>query len=195
MVRLLSILLILGLLLSCSGEKKESTPGEDAAATKSAQSQPRQAIPDEGLSEFDELMQAKITPYFDAEGTVSEHAVAPGERFDVYVFGECNKMYSMSAAEYMLTLPKGMEVLAEAKSDSAVMTLGSYKTDFMISFRCAAGPKFMMMKYSCQVNDAFTGGEVETREGSIHNFVGFTLCDDARTMVKAQPGKALLTKK
>lgn len=196
MVRMLSVLLVLGLLVSCSGEKKQkSAESEDASTVMTGKGEPVQAIPSDDTSEFDKLMQAKITPYFDAEGTVTEKAVSPGDDFVLYVFGEFNEMYPMSATEYMLALPEGMEILTEAKSDSAVMSVGSYKTDYMMTFRCSKGPKFMMMKYSCRANTAFAGGEIETRQGSVHHFLGFTLCDDARTMVAAQPGKAMLTRK
>lgn len=196
MVRCIFALLVLGLLGSCSGEKKpERSAGEEGVATTAGQSEAQQAIPSDDTSEFDRLMQAKITPYFDPEGTVAEKAVAPGEQFDLYLFGEYNEMYPMSAAEFMLALPEGMEILSEAKSDSAVMSVGSYKTDYMMTFRCSKGPKFMMMRYSCRASNTFAGGEIESREGTVHHFLGFTLCDDARTMVKAEPGKAVLTKK
>lgn len=194
MVRMLVAVLVLGVVMSCSGEKKpESAKDEDA--TKTVQSEPRQAIPDDGPSEFDKLMQAKIVPYFDKAGTVTEKEVAAGEEFDLYVFGEYNKMYPMSAVEYMLALPEGIEVLTEAKSDSAVMSVGSYKSDFMMTFRCAEGPKFMLMRYRCKVKAPFAGGDIEIQEGSVHRFLGFTLCDDARTMVAAEPGKAVIRKK
>jgi hypothetical protein len=195
MIRVLSALLVLGLLVSCSGKKQENAKSEGGSAANSAQGEPTQAIPSDDTSEFDQLMEAKIVPYFDADGTVTEKAVSPGDNFDLYVFGEYNEMYPMSAAEYMLVLPTGMEILTEAKSDSAVMSVGSFKTDYMMTFRCSKGPKFMMMKYACRVSDAFAGGDISTQAGSVHHFLGFTLCDDARTMVKAQPGKAVLTKK
>jgi hypothetical protein len=197
MVRVLTALLVLGLLLSCSGEKKKESSSESASAgDKTGQSTPRSAIPSEDdTSEFDKLMQAYIRPYFDAAGTVSEKTVAPGETFDIYVYGEYNKMYPMSASEYMLALPEGVDVLNEAKSDSVIMSVGSFRTDYMMTFRCSDGPKFMMMKYSCRAGDAFAGGTVETKEGTVHHFLGFTLCDDARTMVKAEAGSAVLKKK
>jgi hypothetical protein len=195
MVRIIAVLLVVSVLVSCSKEKKEAAPAEKVAKETPAQSEPIQMIPDEEFTEFDKLLSAQIVPYFDAEGTVTEKAVAPGETFDIYVFGKCIETYSMSAAEYMLSLPEGIEVMSEAKSDSTVLTVGSYKKDYMMTFKCCSGPKFMMMKYICQANDSFSGGAVETGKGLIHHFLGFTLCDETRTMVKGTPGQAKLTLK
>lgn len=196
MVRIIAALLVASVLLSCSGEKKkEAAADEKIAAGTGGQSEPVQMIPDEELSEFDKLLNAHIKPYFDAGATVVEKAVAPGDTFDIFVFGEYSETYPMSAAEFMLSVPASIEVLYETKSDSTVLTVGSYKRDYMMTFRCAKGPKFMMMKYSCRANEAFSGGNVETGEGMVHHFLGFTLCDETRTMVKARPGRATLSLK
>ncbi len=196
MVRMITALLVASVLFSCSGDKKKEGTAEEKVATGTAgQSKPVQMVPDEELSEFDKLLDAHIRPYFDAEATVTEKAVAPGETFDIYVFGEYSENYPMSAAEFMLSVPEAIEVLYETKSDSTVLTVGSYKKDYMMTFNCAKGPKFMMMKYSCRANDAFSGGAVETGEGMVHHFLGFTLCDETRTMVKARPGRATLSMK
>ena len=149
MLRIILALLVMCFLLSCSGEKKEGSAADEKAAEEVSK-EPVQMIPDEEFTEFDKLLNAYIKPYFDKEGTITEKEVSPGESFEIYVFGEYNDVYGMSASEYKLVLPEGIEVLGEVKSDSTVMTAGSFKKDYLMTFRCAKGQTFMMMKYNCQ---------------------------------------------
>jgi len=52
----------------------------------------------------------------------------------------------------------------------------------------------MLMKYNCRANDSFQGGSVAIHEGLKMHFLGFTLCDEDRTMAKAIGGSAALTR-
>jgi hypothetical protein len=189
MKRIILVSMALWLVLSCGGKKE----GEVQQAQKSAaEKKPVQMIPDEEFSEFERLAQAFIRPYFDAGATMTEKAVKAGEPFELYVVAEFNPLYPMSAAEYCLVLPEGVAVLGSANSDSTILTLGKHDDDFMIAFRCSSGPKLWLVKYTCLAAAGASGGAVSIERGRDQNYLGFTMCDAQRTMIKAKPGTAVL---
>jgi hypothetical protein len=191
MKRIFVLLLVVWLTASCSG-KGDETAGEESAAKTS---KPVQMIPDEEFSEFEKLAKAYIKPYFDANGTQSEKTVKPGDIFELYIVSEFSEQYTMSAAEFKLVVPEGISVLASTNCDSTILNLGKYDVDFMIAFHCKSGPGMWLVKYQCKVDDGFKGGVIETQKGINMNFLGFTMCDVQKTMIKARPGKAVISVK
>ncbi|UCG51150.1 MAG: hypothetical protein JSW58_13260, partial [Candidatus Latescibacterota bacterium] len=129
-------------------------------------------------------------PYFDVEGTQTEKIIATGDVFDLYVFGEFSKDFPMSAAEFRVVLPEGVTVMSSAYSDSTILQFGNPQNDFMMAFRCSYGPKLWLVKFECRTDENFKGGTIETGEGLQQHFLGFTLCDVGRTLIRAKPGKA-----
>jgi hypothetical protein len=195
MNRILVLLMVLTMLSACS---KSGDDGTDTAGEHEGHShaeEPVAMIPDEEFSEYEKIANAQISPFFDVEANVAEKAVAPGEQFDFYVFGQYNELYPMSAAEYKVKVPEGITVMSTAESDSTILSLGKWDNDFMIAFHCAPGPRFMIVKYTCEVDESFSGGVVETTKGADRNFIGFTMCDATRTPVRARGGQARLTRK
>jgi hypothetical protein len=188
MKRIIFISMALWLVLSCGGKKEE---GALQQAQKSTQEKkPVQMIPDEEFTEFEKLAQAFIRPYFDVSGTLTERTVKAGEPFELYVVAEYNPLYPMSAAEYCLVLPEGVTVMGSANSDSTLITLGKHDDDFMIAFRCSSGPKLWLVKYTCLAAAGTSGGTVSIEMGHDQKYLGFTMCDAQRTMIKAKPGTA-----
>jgi hypothetical protein len=174
--------------ISCGGKKEEGAVQK--AQTSTQEKKPVQMIPDEEFSEFDKLGQGFIRPYFDKDATLTEKTVKAGETFDLYVVAEFNPLYPMSAAEYCLVLPEGVAVTSSANSDSTILTLGRQDEDFMIAFRCTPGPKLWLVNYKCVASPGAVGGTVMTEKGRSQDFLGFTMCDEQRTLVKAKPGTA-----
>jgi len=186
------MIVMISLLASCGGKTDETADDQQTADTRG---EPRQIIPDEEFSEFEKLANAFIRPYFDDQATQSEKTIKPGENFDVYVFAEFSEQYPVSAAEYKLSVPEGITVLFSVECDSTILSLGKYDNDFMIVFKCTAGPKMWIAKYACKADEGFRGGTFETHKGEGLNYLGFTMCDEQKTMLKAKPGKAVLKKK
>jgi hypothetical protein len=189
MKNLVILLLVLSLMASCSGESDEPAGEKQAADTRG---EPVQVIPDEEFTEFEKQANAFIRPYFDDKATQTEKTVKAGDLFDLYVFAEYDEAYPMCAAEYKLTIPEGVNVLSQTQCDSLMLSRGTYDNDFMIVFRCTAGPKMWLAKYVCKVEVECRGGTFETHKGADLDYLGFTMCDHHRTMVKAKPGKAHL---
>lgn len=182
-------MLALTLTASCGRKDEKSAEGTSQGT---AGSQPVQMIPDEEFTEFERLAQAYIKPYFDAAGTQTEAIVKRGDQFELYIFGEHSTMYPMSAAEYKLVVPSGVTVLSQANCDSTILTLGKHDDDFMIAYRCAPGPKMWLVRYTCLASDSARGGTFDVQKGHTQNYLGFAMCDEQRTLIKAKPGQAVL---
>jgi hypothetical protein len=199
MYRLIIFLLAMAVLGSCGKGKEEEGAQTAQPAEQAEGSVPRphgQAmIPDKEFSEFEEIAAAHIRPAFNAEGTDTLKEIAPGDYVDIYVVAEFNELYQMSAAEYRLQLPPGISVMSWAKMDSVVLTYGEHDRDFMLAFRCINGPESWLIKYVCKADEDFAGGEISTHPGANLDFLGFTLCDATRTLVRGRGGSATLRSK
>ncbi len=191
MKRIFVLLLVVWLTASCSGTGDEST-GDAGVAQKG---EPVKMIPDEEFTEYEKLAKAYIKPYFDANGTQTEKTVKPGDTIELYVVAEFSEDYTMSAGEFKLVVPEGLTILASTVCDSTILNLGKYDSDFAIAFHCASGPSMWLVRYMCKIEEGFMGGTIETRKGDNQNFLGFTMCDVQKTLIKARPGKATISVK
>jgi hypothetical protein len=189
MKRIIVLTIALWLVASCGGKKDDSTQG---GAQTVEQKKPVQQIPDEGMTQFEKLASAYIRPCFDDQATQTEMTIKAGDPFNFYVFAEYSSEYPMSAAEYRLALPKGVSIASSANCDSTILTLGKPEEDFMMAFRCAPGPKMWLVRYTCTSDPSFGGGTIETQKGVNLDYLGFTMCDTDRTMIRAGSGKAVL---
>jgi len=198
MKKLAILCLAMFVVVSCSKKEDEATDSEvvdNKVTSESAvalRGEPKAMIPGEELSEMEKLANAYIKPYFDDEATQTEKAVAPGDRFDLYVFAEYDKNYPMSAAEFRVTLPEGVSILSSTHCDSTILQFGNPEGDFMIAFHCSYGPKMWLVRYECSADESFTGGTIKTDEGMAMHYLGFTLCDVSKTLIRAEPGEAVL---
>jgi hypothetical protein len=180
---------LLSLVASCRGKSEQAAKEQTQALPKK---EPIQQIPDEGLTQFEKLANGFIRPGFDQSAEQTEKTVKPGDMFDLYVVAEYNPQIPMSTANYRLALPEGMSVVASANCDSTILTLGKYDDDFVIAFLCATGPKMWLVKYICKADPTFSGGTVEVQKGNDNHYLGFTMCDEQKTLVRSQGGKAVL---
>jgi hypothetical protein len=198
--RIFALLIVASILVfgACSKEKKEkkeeastaqTTPPAEHRGTAS------EMIPDKALTEFEQIINGHIRPFFDPAGTVTEKSVAPGENFDLYVLADVNELYPIAGVEYKLILPAGVSILATTNNDSTVVSLGQYDRDFMIAFRCLDGPRIVVVRYQCKAGDDFVGGTITTMRGDTSGLIGFALCDETRTAVRVLGGTAEIHKK
>jgi len=200
MSRIFALLAVLVLIVACDN-KGSNDAGESAQGTGTPGGIPLETpagepmIPDEEFSEFEKLANAVIRPYFDEKGTVTELAVAPGEQFDLWVFAEFKTTHPMSAAEYKLIVPEGVTIVGSSNTENVRITMGKWHTDFSIAFSCMEGPKHWLVKYICIAEDNFAGGPVRITKGHVQDYLGFTMCDAAKTMIRAKPDNAVLRKK
>lgn len=189
MIAVCLVTVSLWLVASCGG-KTEQAPQERTETPQ--KKEPVQQIPDEGLNQFEKLANGFIRPGFDEAAEGTEKTVKPGDTFDVYVVAEYSPQVPMSTANYRLALPEGISVVAAANCDSTILTVGKYDDDFVIAFRCSTGPKMWVVRYICKADPGFKGGTLETQPGRDNNFLGFTMCDEQKSLIRARGGKAVL---
>ena len=194
MKKFLILCLALFVIGACSDKEEATTEGSDAGTQPAAgpPGEPKPMIPSDEFSELEQLANAHLKPYFDANATQTELAVAPGDRFDLYIVAEYDKNYPMSAAEFRVVLPQGVSILSSTNCDSTIIQFGNPVGDFMMAFRCSYGPKMWLVKHECGVDESFAGGPIKTDEGMAMHFLGFTLCDEGKTLIRAKPGEATL---
>jgi len=124
--------------LSCGGRDKEGgSAGNKVENNTKAKPQSASQSQGQDPSELDKMVRGSIKPFFDKEASVTSRAVSPGESFEVFVFGGCSSSYTMSAAEFRLSLPEGVIITGEIKSDSTNITMGETLKDYMMAFRCS----------------------------------------------------------
>lgn len=200
MSRVFTLLAVLVLVVACDntgseqgGDSAQDTGSPEGIPLETSRGEPM--IPDEEYSEFEKLANAYIRPYFDEEGTVTELAVAPGDQFNIWLFAEFNTTHPMSAMEFMLIVPDGVTIFATQNTKKVRLTMGAWDTDVSIAFHCMNGPKHWIVKYLCQAEENFAGGTVRTAKGQVQGYLGFTMCDASKTMIRAKPAQVTLRKK
>jgi len=175
------MLVVVGLLIGCSGEGGKSGDGAGAGKSESndfAGTPGVQRIPDPAPPEVpNELL--KIRPAFDEAGVGRELAVGPREIFTIYIIGEHPDPYYVTGAAFRMEIPAGVEVMGSQFFTEGVMSIGSYKESLQMAFACREPESQWLVKFICRTVDGFTGGEVRTDESINHtgvNFIGFSSC-------------------
>jgi len=139
-----------------------------------------------------------LRPFLDAAGELTELAVAPGGTFDLYIFAEYEEPYFVSAAEFRVDLPNGVQLGSQEKFRERVLTMGNAETDFVLAFECAPPGKFFLMKYTCNTFVDFEGGEISITPGvnaSGASFLGYVACQPETLKLPATGGSVKLTVK
>jgi hypothetical protein len=49
-----------------------------------------------------------------------------------------------------------------------------------------------VVRYICKVEPTCQGGTIEVQKGRDNNYLGFTMCDEQKSLVRSQGGKAVL---
>lgn len=197
MLRIFLTLLLVLTVAACGGQD-ESTEGERAQrADESHDGESRSMIP-EKIERPTATANVFIKPCFDEQGTVTELSVAPGETFMLHIRAEYEKPFQMAAAEYRFELPSGIRIVDSKKFTERMMTIGDHHSDFVMAFPCEPPRKFSLMTYTCEVDDTFDGGTIETVPGlnSIGDeFLGFVECPPTSGKIPASGGVVTIKKK
>lgn len=183
-MRVFAILCVALLLAGCGGDSgnqtetvQQSPPDErpPQPTPRPPSSEPREMIPTvdvvpEGVS---------LLPFFDKEGTVTERTAKPGDQVDVYIFAETPDPFKVSACQYRLEVPAGVDYLREEKFPEGTLSLGTWDTNYNLAWPCREVGRYWVMHYVFTVAEGFTGGEFTTSDGFSDNasmFIGFATC-------------------
>jgi hypothetical protein len=137
-----------------------------------------------------------VNPYFDEAGSITELAVAPGDTFSLYIFGETIEPFHVAATEFRFDVPAGVVVVGKKTFNDRVLTMGDYSSDFVMGYQCTPPGKFNLMRYTCKVLDDCRGGKIELSPGVNAegvSFLGFVACKPETERLPATGGSATLT--
>jgi len=163
-----------------------SNGGDNASQEVAKQPQPvastekgQPAIPEPEMP-AEATVGAFILPSFSEDGTVKTRSVAPGEVFDLFIIAEHAEPLSVAAAAFRLALPTGVKISGEHKFHPNALAVGEAATNMQMAFECHAPGKYFLIRFVCQVEDGFTGGEITVSEGvnpAGVGFLGFASCN------------------
>lgn len=203
MIRVIFALLLMVVFTGCA-EKEEAAGGhetqtasEASSHTDSHEGESQSMIPDK-VEPPTSTKDVYLRPFFDEQGTVTEIAAAPGETFTLYIHAEYKEPYHMSAAEFSFQLPAGIKIISTKKFLDRVVSVGEHTKDYILAFGCEPPRKFFLVKYTCTVDDAFTGGTIELApgvSGTGEEYFGFVSCKPGTQKIPAEGGAVTLKKK
>ena len=195
MNRIIVALVVLLLAAGCGGGEGETSTTEDhsdhdhTAGTSTG----RSAIP-EAPPQSDAVEGVSMLAYLDEAGALSEMALAPGDVFTFHIFADIQAHIHISAAQFALSIPKGVTVIGEEKFSSQALTVGKLTDLFAMAFECHESGRFLLMKIECRVDDQFAGGEMGIRAGVDAQgtaFLGYATCGEGPAQKLAASGGAV----
>jgi hypothetical protein len=183
----------------CGGGEKEEgdLPEVTHTPSKAPEGQSRSMIP-EKVEKPRTVVNVFLRPYLDEAGELTELAVTPGETFPLYLFAEYKEPYHISAVEFRLDLPEGVQIGTQEKFRERALTMGEVGSDFVLAFQCAPPGKYYVMKFTCHTFEDFEGGEISVTPGvnsQGESFLGYVACEPETLKLPATGGSVKLTKK
>lgn len=185
----------------CGGGEDETAASDPPAVTHTpsqpAEGSSRSMIP-EKVEKPEIAVDVFLRPFLDAAGELTELAVVPGETFELYVFADFKDPYSVSAAEFRIDLPDGVQLGSQEKFRERALTMGNAESDFVLAFECATPGRFFLMKYTCATFVDFKGGEISVTPGvnaAGASFLGYVTCQPETLKLPATGGSVKLTVK
>jgi len=199
MNRILVVLVALLLAAGCGGGEGDSGSAQHSDAPPSGSNTPgREAVPDIPPM-ADATAGVSLLPYLDEAGSVTEMALAANDVFTIHVLAEIDGHTHTSAAQFAMSVPPGISVIGEQKFSPRALTVGKYSDLFAIAYECHESGRFLLMKFTCRVDDTFKGGELTVRDGvdaEGTGFLGFATCGGGQAQqLPATGGAVTLTLK
>lgn len=131
-----------------------------------------------------------LDPFFDEAGTKSEIAVAPGERFELYIMAQTDSFHTQTT-QLRLQLPPGLSVKYTVETDQKMSSMGKHDYNYLVVYTCRPGARYVIVSYVLEVAEDFQGGAIQVLPGfnsDSSSFLGFGTCE--YTEVRAAGGTA-----
>ena len=198
MKRIIVVLVALMLAVGCGGGEGETSSTDDHAGHDHTAGTGRAAIP-EAPPQADGVEGVSLLVYLDEAGSLTEMALASGDVFTLHVFADIQGHIHTSAAQFALSIPKGVSVIGEEKFSPQALTVGKLTDLFAMAYECHESGRFLLMKLTCRVDDQFAGGDMGLRAGvdaGGNAFLGFATCGEGTPQkLPANGGAVTLTSK
>lgn len=194
MHRFIVVVAVLLLVAGCGGgdgdnggSASRSDQGASAGSTPGRQAIPEAPAPDVTAG-------VNILPYLDADGTVTEGTISPGQEFSIHVIAEVEGSSHVSAAQFAMAIPEGITVTEEEKPTPRMLTVGKITDLYAIAFECHEPGRFPLLTLKCVADDSYPGGEIRLRAGVDAQgsaFLGFATCGDGQPQKLPAGGGAI----
>ncbi|MCK4236452.1 MAG: hypothetical protein KAX38_04985 [Candidatus Krumholzibacteria bacterium] len=180
--RMISVVLMISLctlvIFSCAKEKKEPEKAPPEGEKKT-------------ISYINENVSFGI--YFDEEGTKRTITLGADEKeFKAHVIVKFPEEMEITAVEYRLVFPDGVELENDKFYSKRMMTLGTFESGISESFPCIAGPKLVIHTLTLKVTKELKNAELAVLSSLQSDVVGVATCEEGNPLVRSIAYRAVI---
>jgi len=114
------------------------------------------------------------------------------DKLDIYIIINFPETMQISASEFRLVLPEGVEIESDSFYKKRLMSLGTFEKGISEAFVCTAGPKLVLHKLGLRVTKKLSNAEIALMPSNQDNFIGIATCDEGNPRVTASSYKAVI---
>lgn len=131
--------------------------------------------------------ESRIALFFDPDYTESSGRVEEGGILTVYVVGVWEAKEQMSAAEYQLDLPEGLEIIGHLQPDYVPLFLGAPDRGIKLAFiECQKGPMVLLNTITLRATSKVENAPLQITKSHVSQFLGFATCDEVHSLLNAE---------
>jgi hypothetical protein len=131
--------------------------------------------------------------YFDEECTKRTLKLGKNEReFKVRMMVHLPDDMEISAVEYRLVLPAGVEIESDKIHVTRNMLIGYYDHGISENFHCEKGPGILLHTWTLETERELKNAEITVLASKKSNFLGVARCEEGHPMVRATSYKAVI---
>jgi len=165
-----------------------------ACAKKGGEEKGKEAVKSEPKEEKLKYVSEEVSFVlaFDEEGKKRTIKVGDGKEVDLYIIINFPETMQISASEFRLVLPEGVEIESDSFYKKRLMSLGTFEAGISEAFVCTPGPKLILHKLRLSIKGKLRNAEIALMPSKQDNFIGVATCDEGNPRVTASSYKAVI---
>ena len=172
------VMILFILPFSSCGEKAEQEQTPEPGAEKT-------------LSYIDE--ETSFGVFFDEKGTKRQITLEEGQKeILTYIILRYPEEVSISAVEYRIELPEGVQIWSDRCYEKRTLTMGNFERGMTEGFGCVYGPELLLHTLTLRIDGDLENATISILPSLITGFIGAVTCDDAPAKVRAISFKAVI---
>ena len=92
---------------------------------------------------------------------------------------------SISAVEYRIELPEGVQIWSDRCYEKRTLTMGNFERGMTEGFGCVYGPELLLHTLTLRIDGDLENATISILPSLITGFIGAVTCDDAPAKVRA----------
>ncbi len=167
---------------SCS-KKKESSSSTEKKEIKKEESKKIDYVSDE----------VSFIVAFDSEGTKRTVKLKKGQdHLDIYIIVNFPETMQISATEFRLSMPEGVEVESDEFYKKRTAVLGRFEHGIAETFPCVPGPRLILHRLTLKISEPVRNCEISLLPSRKTDFIGVASCEEGFPKVSASSYKAII---